>query len=169
MIGSRFIQFLVIWLYPTHKPTHQTIYPAMGDEFSTDFKSSNRIELSWLVQVLLNFLLIPGVPPRWWVGGLGWGWVWVCGDAPSTMHMLACMHMHACTHTHTHRHVKNDKHGCLHVSGHLQFLYIYTCACVHVCGTPPHAPRHLMARSTPLSVLDWATNYPMIGGSLESP
>ena len=64
--------------------------------------------------------------------------------------------MHACTHTHMHvKHAKHDKHGCLHVSGHLQFLYMYTCVCVHVCvcacvcvcmhvcgGHTPHALRH---------------------------
>ena len=47
-------------------------------------------------------------------------------------------------------HVKHAKHGCLHVGGHLQFLYMYKCVCVHVhacacmcmcVGTPPHAPR----------------------------
>ena len=43
-------------------------------------------------------------------------------------------HMQACMHTHTHMHVKHAnhaKHGCLHVGGHLQFLYMYTC--VYVC------------------------------------
>ena len=46
-------------------------------------------------------------------------------------------------------HDKHAKHGCLHVSGHLQFLYMYTCVCVHVCActcmcvhvkTPPMPP-----------------------------
>ena len=64
----------------------------------------------------------------------GWGWVG-----------YGCVKevFHACTHTHTHMHmyVKHAKHGCLHVSGHLQFLYMYTCACVHTCGDTPHAPR----------------------------
>ena len=44
------------------------------------------------------------------------------------------MHMHV-------EHDKHAKHGCLHVSGHLQFLYMYTCVCVHV-GTALHAPRY---------------------------
>ena len=74
------------------------------------------------------------------MGGWGWGLVWVCeGDVPC---------MHACTHIHV-KHAKNAKHGCLHVGGHLQFLYMYKCACVHVCacacmcmcvGTPPMPP-----------------------------
>ena len=46
--------------------------------------------------------------------------------------------IHACTHTHAqmHMHVEHDKHskhGCLHVGGHLQFLYMYTCVCVCAC------------------------------------
>ena len=73
-----------------------------------------------------------------WMGvevGMGvWGMSYACMN----MHM----HMHKCTHMH----VKHDQHGCLHVGGHLKFLYMYTCACVcvHACacmcmsvGTPP--------------------------------
>ena len=95
--------------------------------------------------------MIPGVHPPggWQMGGWGWGWVWVCGGVSH-----ACTHAHAHTHTHarTHMHVKHAKHakhGCLHVGGHLQFLYMYKCACVHVracacicvcVGTPPMPP-----------------------------
>ena len=95
----------------------------MGGEFSTDSKSSNRIEISRFVQVLSRFLLI-------WVGvGFGWG-------TPHT-----CVHVHAHTHTHVHTHtcmhVKHDKHGCLHGGSHLQFpnmfiLAFCACACMHV-------------------------------------
>ena len=48
-------------------------------------------------------------------------------------------HAHAYMHTRMHMHVKHDQHGCLHVGGHLQFLYMYTCACVcvHACGDTP--------------------------------
>ena len=65
--------------------------------------------------------------------GVGMG-VW--GDVPC---------MHACTRMHArmHMHVKHAKHGCLHVGGHLQFLYMYkcACACMRVCvGTPPMPP-----------------------------
>ena len=78
-----------------------------------------------------------------WVdgGGGGYGCVWG----------VPCMHAHThmCMHAHTHMHVKHAKHGCLHVGGYLQFLYMYKCACVHVracvcvcvCGDTPHAPR----------------------------
>ena len=96
--------------------------------------------------------MIPRVHPPggWQMGGWGWGLVWVCGGVSH-----ACTHAHICTHMHTHthmhvKHAKHAKHGCLHVGGHLQFLYMYKCVCVHVCactcmcmcvGTPPHAPR----------------------------
>ena len=55
--------------------------------------------------------------------------------------MHAHMHMRAHAHMHMHKHAKHDKHGCLHVSSHLQFLYMCVCVCVHVCvhvlGVPP--------------------------------
>ena len=61
------------------------------------------------------------------------------------MHTPTHMHAHACTHMHV-EHDKHAKHGCLHVSGHLQFLYMcvraYACMHMHV-GTSPHAPHPL--------------------------
>ena len=115
----------------------------MGRRVSIYFKSLNGIEISWLIQVLLNFYWFQGSPPLWgggWVNGVGW--IWVHGECPS-MHA----HTHMCTHAHTHIHVKHDKHGCLHVGGHLQFLCMYTCLCLHVhmCGQTsmaPNAPRY---------------------------
>ena len=83
-----------------------------------------------------------GGPPPWgvadgWMGvevGMG---VW--GD-------VLCIHAHTYTHAHMHMHVKHAKHakhGCLHVGGHLQFLYMYKCVCVHVrvCGDTPPCPQ----------------------------
>ena len=94
--------------------------------------------------------MIPGSIPlgggRWVYGSGGWyGCVGGCS-------MHARMHTHTHTHTHMHMHVKHAKHakhGCLHVGGHLQFLYMYKCECVCVCacacmcmcvGTPPMPP-----------------------------
>ena len=84
-----------------------------------------------------------GPPPgggRWVDGGGGGYGLW----GVPCMHAHTCMHMHMHMHAHMHMHVKHAKdakHGCLHVSGHLQFLYMYKCACVHVhaCvwGHPP--------------------------------
>ena len=50
----------MIWRKPTHWPTHPPNHPPIhlskGGSVSTNHKSSNRIELSWLDQVLLKFL-----------------------------------------------------------------------------------------------------------------
>ena len=118
---------------PNQRHTHQTMHPPMGGRFSTKFKSSNIIELSSLVQVLLNFDWFQG-SPLWGWQVVDWvGWVLVCGGVHHA-HTSTCMH--ACMHAHTHMYVKHDKHGCLHVGGHLQFSIQYTCACVHahVCA-----------------------------------
>ena len=108
---------------PNHPPTHQTIHPPMGVKFFTDFKSSNRIEISWLVQVLSNF--------NWFRRPL-WGGRWVDGGGGG----YGCVGSVPCTHAYMHmyvKHAKHAKHGCLHVGDHLQFLYMYTCACVCAC------------------------------------
>ena len=118
----------------------------MGGEFFKDFKSSNGIEISWLVQALSNFNWFRGSTPLGgvgWVDGVGVGMgVWGVSHA----------HTHTCMHAHTHMHVehdKHDKHGCLHVGGHLQFYtcVVCACACMHMhVGTPPmppDAPHHL--------------------------
>ena len=119
----------------------------MGWEFFTDFKSSNRIEISWLVQALSNFYWFWGSTP-WGVAdgcmgvGVGMG-VWGVSHAHTHAHTYACTCMHV-------KHANHAKHGCLHVGGHLQFLYMYTwvyvhvraCTCMCVCGVDtPHAPR----------------------------
>ena len=57
-------------------------------------ESSNRIELSRLIQDLLNFG-VSGSLRLWGRGMGGWG-CGVVGGAPTHMHM------HACTHTHMH-------------------------------------------------------------------
>ena len=118
----------------------------MGGEVSTDFKSSNRIEISWFIQVLLRFYWFGGTPP-------GGGWVGVgLGGAPP--HMCACARACTRTCTHTCMHVKHDKHGCLHGGGHLQFpnmfiLAFRACVCMHVHvhmsrDTSLCAPTHLL-------------------------
>ena len=83
------------------------------------------------------------------MGGWGGG-VYGCVVGVPCMHTNAYAHTQAYMNAHMHMHVKHDKHdqhGCLHVGGHLQFLYMYTCVCVcmcvhaHVCDTPK-SPRH---------------------------
>ena len=108
-------------------------------------ESSNRIELSQLVQDLLNF----GVSGSLWLwGGGGWtgmggGW----GVPPTHMHM----HMHVCTCTHAHAHMVNMIILCkwpppLGESLGIPYDVIHVCtcmhvhACAHVWGTPSHHP-----------------------------
>ena len=68
-------------------------------------ESSNRIELSRLVQELLNFGVL-GSLQLWgegWedgVGVVGWGGGWENGVGVPPTHMH--MHVHACTHMHAH-------------------------------------------------------------------
>ena len=97
--------------------------------------------------------------------GVGMG-VWGC---------VPCTHTCTCTHARTHMHVKHAnhaKHGCLHVGGHLQFLYMYTCvyvrvracACmcvhVHVCGDTPPMPRDAPDTLPPTCPLPRAAGSP---------
>ena len=95
-------------------------------------ESSNRIELSQLVQELLNF----GVLGSLWLWGWGVGFKGCMGwEVPP--------HMYTCTHalTHTCTEIAN---GCRHGGIHVYHVYhVYACVCmhVHVCvhGTPhPH-------------------------------
>ena len=98
-------------------------------------KSSNRIELSRLVQDLLNFAVL-GSLQLW-----GWGWVygavgWL-GVPPTHMHV----HAHAHTHVHTHAHVVNMIISCkwlppLGESLEIPYDVIRACMymCVHACA-----------------------------------
>ena len=56
-------------------------------------ESSNRIELSRLVQDLLNFGVLGSL--QLWGGGRWMGGIWGYGGCPHT-------HAHACAHTHMH-------------------------------------------------------------------
>ena len=99
-------------------------------------ESSNRIELSQLVQELLNFGVSGSL--RLWGWGVG-GWVWgVVGGCPPHM----CTH----THMHTHIHIKHDNFNCkwqppLGESLGIPYDVIRARACmcmhVHVCGGTP--------------------------------
>ena len=136
----------MIWPDPTnqttHPPTHEIIHPPMGGEVSTDFKSSNGIEISWLVQVLLNFDWFHRSPLGG--GGMGgWGGGWWQG--PPTH-----VHTHARAHTHVWHHREflgfpqiqwerpfawnyhvYHAYTCVHVRAH-----VCVCVCTCVGGTP---------------------------------
>ena len=100
----------------------------MGEGVSTDFKSLNRIEISWLVQVLLNFEWFRGSPRGVGSGWMGWG---VVRGAPHP-HAHVC----ACTHMYTHAHM----YDIIVIQWERPFAWNYhvyhTCTCVHVhaCG-----------------------------------
>ena len=107
-----------------------------GKEFS------NRIELSQLVQELLNF----GVLSFLQLLGVGGGWMWVgvVGGAPP--HMCTCTHMDACTRTHTHAHARTcmcGKHGNFmqmvvpigeSLGSPYDVIHAYMCMQVHACA-----------------------------------
>ena len=93
-------------------------------------ESSSRIELSRLVQDLLNFGVL-GSLQLWAWGVGGWGWE-VVGGCPHT-----CAHAHACTHTHacTHMHGKHDNFmqmACKSLG--IPYDVIRTCTCMRICA-----------------------------------
>ena len=120
-------------------------------------ESSNRIELSRLVQDLLNFGVL-GSLWLWrggrWVGGHLGAW----GGIPTHMHM----HVHARTHTHAHLYVYRNckwpptwRHPCLAC---LTCMCVCACVCVHACACmhawdiPPHThtnPHPIHPSATP--------------------
>ena len=97
-------------------------------------ESSNRIELSRLVQDLLNF----DVSGSLWLWGGGWR---VVGGAPHTH-----IHTHACMHTHAH--MVNMIISCKYKLGEslgIPYDVICTCACMCTCvgGTLSPPPTHI--------------------------
>ena len=102
----------------------------MSSEMFRGKESSNGMELSQLVQDLLNFG-VSGSLRLWGVGGLyGGGGGWGCPP-----HMCTCM----CMHMHTHKHVVNMIISCkwlppLGESLGIPYDVIHTCACMHVCA-----------------------------------
>ena len=112
-------------------------------------ESSNRIELSRLVQDLLNFGVLGSLRLWGWGGGWmgvggGWGWGVVGGYPP---HICTC----TCTRTHAHACVVSMIISCkwpppLGESLEIPYDVICACACVcvracaHVWGAPSHHP-----------------------------
>ena len=102
-------------------------------------ESSNRIELSRLVQDLLNFGVLGSL--RLWGGGR---WVGGMGGCPPHTHM----HVHACTHTHAHLYMYRNckwpptwRHPCLACLTCMcvrACMRVHVCVCVHAWDTSPH-------------------------------
>ena len=123
-------------------------------------ESSNRIELSWLVQELLNFGF-SGSLRLWGVGGWGdgcGGWVDGCQGWLGVPHTHVHTHGHACPHTHAHTCVVNMIISCkwlppMGESLGIPYDVIRTCTCVCMCacacvcmcvgGTPSPPPTHI--------------------------
>ena len=110
-------------------------------------ESSNRIELSRLVQELLNFGVLGSL--RLWGWGGGWMGVGVVGGHPP--HMCTCMRMH------THACVVSMIISCkwlpplgeslgipYDVIRACAYMCVHACVCmhVHVCGVHPLTTRH---------------------------
>ena len=89
-------------------------------------ESSNRIELSQLVQDLLSF----GVLGSLWLWGWGvvaWGWVVVGGCPHTCAHAHVCTHLHTCTCTHgKHDNFMGESLG-------IPYDVICVCVCMHAC------------------------------------
>ena len=115
-------------------------------------ESSNKIELSRLVQDLLNF----GVLGSLWLWGWGGGCMGV-GGGWGVPHTHVHTHAHTRTHTHAHAHVVNMIISCkwpppLGESLGIPYDVICACACVracacmrvrvHVCGGHPLTTPH---------------------------
>ena len=119
----------------------------MGGEFFTDFKSSNRIEISWLVQALSNFYWFWGsTPGRVADGCIGVGVsMGVCGVSHAHTHAHACTH--ACTCMLNMLIMLNmDASMSAAIWNFYTCIHVCMCMCMHVCacvweGTPSHAPR----------------------------
>ena len=101
-------------------------------------ESSNRIELSRLVQELLKFGVLGSL--RLWGGGRWVGGIWGHGGCP---HMHA--HAHAHTHTHTHTCIELQMAASMEASMFSMFsmfnMHVHACVCVcmRACmGHPPH-------------------------------
>ena len=106
-------------------------------------ESSNRIELSRLVQDLLNFGVLGSL--QLWGGGRWVGGIWGHGGCPYTD-----AHTHACTHTHMHIYtcieIANGRgHGGIHVYHvyNMFNMHVRSCVCMRACmGHPPHTHTH---------------------------
>ena len=110
-------------------------------------ESSNRIELSRLVQDLLNFGVLGSL--RLWGGGRWVGGIWGHGGVSPHTCTCMCMHAHAHTHIYTCIEIANGRrHGGIHVY-HVYNMFnmhvhvcVHACACMHALDITPHTHAH---------------------------
>ena len=112
-------------------------------------ESSNRIELSQLVQDLLNFGVLGSL--QLWGGGRWVGGIWGHGGVPTHMHM----HVHACTCTHAYLYMYRNckwpptwRHPCLAC-----LTCMCMCACMCMCVCMGYPPTHLYPPPPPSTYL----------------
>ena len=129
-------------------------------------ESLNRIEISRLVQDLLNFGVFDSL--RLWGGGRWVGGVWGdLGGGCVTTHMpCTCTHAHTCKHMYRNcKWLPTWRHPCLSCSSCLTCMCVHACilvcmhacacACMCACDTPlhthahPHPPIHHPPGGTP--------------------
>ena len=161
----------MFWPDPTHQPTQPPTHPPNHTP-THGWRILHRFQIfkrNWNILIsssVIKFLLILGVHPP---GGVVDGCLGVGVGVGMWGVSHAHTHAHTCTHTHMHvKHANHAKHGCLHVSGHLQFLYMYTCvyvcvrvcACVCVCGGTPPMPPDAPDTPPPTCPLPRATGSP---------
>ena len=110
-------------------------------------ESSNRIELSRLVQDLLNFGVLGSLRLwGWGVGGCGWG---VGGGTHHTCaHARACTHAHACVVSMI---ISYKWPPPLGESLEIPYDVIHACGCVrvHMCGVHPLTTPHPHPSTSP--------------------
>ena len=109
-------------------------------------ESSNRIELSRLVQDLLNLGVLGSL--RLWGGGRWVGGIWGHGGCPHTR-----THTHTCTHTHLYmfrncKWLPTWRHPCLACLTCMS-AYVHACACVCMHACMRHPPTHPCQPPTP--------------------
>ena len=141
LIRSRVIVILPIWLSSALGGGGCLGWSAIVYMSSGIFRgkeSSNRIELSPLVQDLLNFAVLAPCG-----SGGGGGWMGVGGDWGCPPHMCTC------TCTHAHIHVKHDNFNCkwqpplgesLGIPYDVICVRAYMHMHVYVCGGTPNHP-----------------------------
>ena len=109
-------------------------------------ESSNRIELSWLVQELLKFGVLGSL--RLWRGGR---WVGGCLGVSGGMGGCPHMHAHACTHMHTHTCIELQMATSMEASMFSMFkMHVCTCVCMHACMGHPHTHPYLPPPHPPI-------------------
>ena len=125
-------------------------------------ESSNRIELSQLVQDLLNFGGF-GASCSSGEGTGGWRGIWGHGRVSPHTHM----HVHACTCTHAHLYMYRNckwlptwRHPCLACLACLTCMCmhacmrVHACACIHAWNNPSHTHIHPHPHPPPPSRVD---------------